>query len=677
MPAERNEQITRFPLVTDDSTVTEAIVAIVRRLSKAHSLHEITDVVTQATQRLLAADGVTFVFRDGDHCYYADEAAISPLWKGKRFPMRDCISGWCMTERQAVVIRDVYQDSRIPLDVYQSTFVRSMAMVPVCEEDPIAAVGAYWSKVRDTSSEELELLQTVANSAALAIAKVELEQAQARARDLIEQASDGIFIADLEGRYVDVNEAGCRLLGYSREEILQMTIMDLIPPGEKERLFKHRELFLHGGSDVGVWLLRRRDGTRVPVEVSAKILPDGRWQGIARDISERMRAEEALRQAQERLSLALRGGDLATWDWNVKTGEVVFNARWAEMRGFRPDEVRPHVDSCHSGMHPDDKSLVLKAMTECLEGLRSEFVCEYRVATKTGGWIWILDRGKVFARDNDGYATRMAGTELEITARKTAEQALRVSEATAKQATQSREAMLRIVAHDLRSPLSAISVLAEILKKGPEQEIGEEIATATRRMNRLIRNLVDLTLLDVGTFAINQACIRTRDFLVAVIGSQAPLARSASLTFRLDVSADISDIWADGDRLLQVFENLIGNAIRFTQSGGEITLAAKGGKAEVVFSVTDTGRGIKSDHLPHIFDRYWQAPENRNQGIGLGLSIVKGIVEAHGGQIWVQSAPDQGSTFFFTIPTAANNALQQPKCGESASGVNRNARTDA
>jgi signal transduction histidine kinase len=279
------------------------------------------------------------------------------------------------------------------------------------------------------------------------------------------------------------------------------------------------------------------------------------------------------------------------------------------------------------------------------------------VATKSGEWIWILDRGKVFNRDKHGRATRMAGTELDITGRKVAEQALQQSEATARQATQAREAILRVVAHDLRNPLSAISTLTDVLKNGPEREVGDEIAIAVKRMNRLIRDLVDLTLLDVGTFAIMQGRIRTNEFLSAIVASQAPLASSASHALRLHASADISDIWADRDRLLQVFENLIGNAIKFTQESGEITLGARAGNGEVVFSVTDTGSGIKSDHLPHVFDRYWQAPEARNQGIGLGLSIVKGIVEAHGGQIWVQSSPNKGSTFFFTIPTVACDGL--------------------
>ena len=131
MSLKHSKQVTRFPLVRSDSTDVEAVVAIVRRLSKAHSLSEIMETVTNAARMLLAADGVTFVLREGDCCYYAEEDAISPLWKGKRFPMSACISGWCMTQRQAVAIRDIYKDDRIPIDAYRSTFVRSVMMVPV------------------------------------------------------------------------------------------------------------------------------------------------------------------------------------------------------------------------------------------------------------------------------------------------------------------------------------------------------------------------------------------------------------------------------------------------------------------------------------------------------------------------------------------------------------------
>ena len=160
------------------------------------------------------------------------------------------------------------------------------------------------------------------------------------------------FVADLDGRYTDVNEAGCHMLGYTREEIVGKTIIDLLPPGDVGRLWQEKEDLIGGAIRLSEWRLRRKDGSHVPVEVSARILPDGRWQAFVRDISERRQREEQLRQTQERLDLALRGADLALWDWNVASGEMVFNQRWAEMRGYRPDEVTGHVDSLISGDAP-------------------------------------------------------------------------------------------------------------------------------------------------------------------------------------------------------------------------------------------------------------------------------------------------------------------------------------
>lgn len=133
-------------------------------------------VVRRAARELTSADGVTFVLRDGDKCYYAEENAIAPLWKGMRFPMSACISGWTMLHRQEVAIEDIYADERIPADAYRPTFVKSLAMVPVRREDPLAAIGAYWATKHKPTAHELYLLQSLADSTALALANVELYQ---------------------------------------------------------------------------------------------------------------------------------------------------------------------------------------------------------------------------------------------------------------------------------------------------------------------------------------------------------------------------------------------------------------------------------------------------------------------------------------------------------------------
>jgi two-component sensor histidine kinase len=150
-----------------------ALATVVRRLSTARSLEEVMGVVTYGVRTLLHADGATFVLRDGDRCHYAEEDAISPLWKGRRFPIEICISGWCMLHRAPTVVGDIYADPRIPIDAYRPTFVRSLAMAPVGSDEPIAALGAYWSFKREIAPQELQLLQTIANAAALALAALQ------------------------------------------------------------------------------------------------------------------------------------------------------------------------------------------------------------------------------------------------------------------------------------------------------------------------------------------------------------------------------------------------------------------------------------------------------------------------------------------------------------------------
>lgn len=156
------------------------LVTAVQELSLARTLPAIQEVVRHAAREMADADGATFVLRDGDKCHYADEDAISPLWKGQRFPMSACISGWAMLHAQPAVIPDIYVDPRIPADAYRPTFVKSLVMVPIRIQAPIGAIGVYWARERQASAEEVGLLQALANTTAVAMENVqvyaELEQ---------------------------------------------------------------------------------------------------------------------------------------------------------------------------------------------------------------------------------------------------------------------------------------------------------------------------------------------------------------------------------------------------------------------------------------------------------------------------------------------------------------------
>jgi signal transduction histidine kinase len=152
----------------------EHLISVVQELSLARDLESIMAIVRHAARKLTGADGATFILRDNGFCYYADEDAIAPLWKGKRFPLERCISGWAMLNRQPAVIRDIYDDPRIPAEAYRPTFVKSLAMVPIRSLDPVGAIGTYWATLRMPKPEEVKILQALANCTSVAMENVQL-----------------------------------------------------------------------------------------------------------------------------------------------------------------------------------------------------------------------------------------------------------------------------------------------------------------------------------------------------------------------------------------------------------------------------------------------------------------------------------------------------------------------
>lgn len=177
-------------------------------LSRARGQDEVISAVRSVARRLIGADGVTFVLRDGEFCHYVAEDAISPLWKGQRFPASTCISGWAMINRKTVVIEDIFADDRIPHAAYRPTFVRSLAMVPVRPEDPVAAIGAYWARRHEPPPNAVAALERIANGAAIALANVALIRELQSAREDAERSKDAIILAMGSLAEVRDNETG-------------------------------------------------------------------------------------------------------------------------------------------------------------------------------------------------------------------------------------------------------------------------------------------------------------------------------------------------------------------------------------------------------------------------------------------------------------------------------------
>lgn len=914
------------------------------------------------------------------------------------------------------------------------------------------------------------------------------QQSEQLFRLALEEAPIGVAVVGLDGRFLRVNHALCEIVGYPCAELKQLTFQAITHPDDVDTDVALSQQLARG--EIPRYQLAKRyvrkDGAPVDVMLSAAIARgrDGTplyYIAHVEDITDTKLAQDRLRQAQERYELALRGADLGAWDWNVVTGEVIFTARWAEMRGYRLEELRPHLDTWLTGVHPDDLPQVQHVLAEYLAGRLSDYECEHRVRTRSGAWIWVLDRGKVFARDAAGRPTRMVGTELDITVRKHLEQSLRESNAaldraqsiattgswqldvrnnaltwsdeayrifrvqpgtpmtyeaflarvypedrehvqrmwtaalrgipydiehrilangtvrwvrekaelafdgdgapvraigiaqditerkhadealrlaearsssilaasadaiisidedcritqfnaaaekmfgyaksevlgatfdrlipersrarhrefidafaagaetsrrmgtggseilglrktgeqfpaeaaiskievggarvysismrdlsdeariakeqtflaeasaalaasldyeatlrrvaelaaksfadvcivdvveesgevrrlqvafrdeqrarmcqpltehpidrdrphlafaslrtkqpiliphateevlasfaqseehlalihacdptslmavpmlvydklvgvlglvtsrgsrtfatadlrlaeelarraalsienarlyrTARRAVQARDDVLGIVAHDLRNPLNVVRLHAQLLRMhdAAAERAADAIDRSAQRMDRLIEDLLDVSRLEAGRLQVEPTRVSAADLVNDATEAQRPLAERAGLTLALDIPDGLPDIWADRGRIMQVLDNLVGNALKFTARGGRIEVSAALHDNAVELAVRDTGAGLSSDAAGHVFDRFWQVRRADRRGAGLGLAIARGIVEAHGGRIWVESEVGRGTTFRFTVPVATS--LAQP-----------------
>jgi signal transduction histidine kinase len=237
----------------------------------------------------------------------------------------------------------------------------------------------------------------------------------------------------------------------------------------------------------------------------------------------------------------------------------------------------------------------------------------------------------------------------------------------AQRATRIRDDLLSVVSHDLKNPLNVILLNTELMTRtsaGDDRSrkpVGS-IKRSAERMNRLLEDLLDTASIDAGKLSLERRSLDVTTFVENMIDTMRPLTATASLHLKSELPYNLPAIFADSGRLQQVFANLLGNAIKFTPAGGTITVRAVAAGDVVQFSVADTGSGIPEEDIPHLFERFWQAPPTARQGTGLGLSIVRGIVLTHGGRLWVDSQVGTGSTFSFTLPVA-RRGIDEPAEG--------------
>jgi len=513
---------------------------------------------------------------------------------------------------------------------------------------------------------------------ALAEAVATLEQAKKQAeeneqtfRTLFENVGDGILLVDVQTKQIALgNPMMCAMLGCSPAELMQFTLRDIHPTAQyaeiltqfESQVTQHLRL-IH---DVPV---QRQDGSVFYADVNATPVTLNQTtylMRIFRDMSTRKAMETALRKSEERLQLALELAHDGLFEWNFLTNEMYFSPRYYTMLGFTPYELPQTPETWTSLLHPSDRDFAVATLNEYLTHGRIAHEIEFRLAVKTGGWRWILSRGGLMETDADGCPVRMVGTHVDITDRKQIESEIlrlnaeleqRVTQRTREleQSNRDLDAFAYIVSHDLKAPLRGINQIASWLREdyahlfdAAGQELFGLLMGRVKWLDRLIDGILQYSR--IGRWHDLIEPVNLNLLIQDVIDSLTPPAR-----IRVEVTPDFPIIHADKTRIIQVFQHLIGNAVKFNDKpAGLIQLGWRTEPTQWVFSVADNGPGIAAQFQEKIFAIFQTAGlHQREESTGIGLAIVKKIIERYGGRIWVESTLGSGSRFFLTFPRPA------------------------
>ncbi|NBC85509.1 MAG: PAS domain S-box protein, partial [Bacteroidetes bacterium] len=490
--------------------------------------------------------------------------------------------------------------------------------------------------------------------------KRRLEQSEETYRNLIDHATDAIYVQNADGEFLDLSRGAVDMYGYSREEMIGKTPA-FVSAGDRNDLEHVQTCFdraLDGEPQRFEFWGERADGSVFPKEVRlqrATYFGQHVVVAFALDITERKAAEEALRQSEKRYRLVVK---------NMKDVVMLHDATgatlWAspsvkEVLGRTPEEARAYT--AFEIIHPNDRDEVI-AHYDDLEGGTNRGPVTYRVRHADGHYIW-LETLVQATYDEGGTLKRIQSSSRDVTERVQRQRELRRAKREAEDADRLKSAMLANMSHEIRTPLTSVIGFAEVLRDevAPEhQRFASLIYDGSRRLMRTLDSVLQLSKLEAGLIDLNVEPVRIRQEIRDTISLLRPQADAHGIDLQVHISEDAptAGTWDEG-ALHRILTNLVGNAIKFTHRGGRARVEVTGERGTVCIAVSDTGVGIDDAFLPHIFEPFKQETGGMRrsyEGSGLGLAIVHRLVEIMGGSIDVESAKGVGTTFTVVLPTA-------------------------
>ncbi len=555
-------------------------------------------------------------------------------------------------------------------------------------------------------------------------AQAQVAASEAKLSSIVELSLDAIVCADARQRITLFNHGAELMFGYERGEVLGAPIEMLIPARMREAHAAEVVAFLAAPERTRRWHERavpiravRKSGEEFPAEASISKVDAGGEPMITvvlRDISERVAREADERMLAEATIVLASSLDYKGTLRTLARLVVEHVAEFCTIDMFDEDRrltrlIVAHADptlaaACErlaalplDPAHALSGTVLESGKVEVFEDMSPSFVSSIvqdpehlrlleRIAVRSAIVVpLVIDEqiiGAVTMSRTQPH--RFGPREVNLAGELGRRAAIAIHNArlfqAARRATEARDDVLGIVAHDLRSPLNAIQLAtttlerqASVMEHPRARQSVEMVSASLQRAHRLIADLLDVSRIDAGALSVATERIELAPAVAATLGAHEMAAAEVSVALQSSVGADLPAVAGDHDRIVQILDNLVGNALRYTPAGGSITVAAVPQGDELLVSVTDTGAGIPPEHLAHIFDRFWQSNRTRRNGAGLGLAICRGVVEAHGGRIWAHSVPGAGSTFYFTLPIDRGRVAQRAEAPRDATAASASA----
>ncbi len=602
----------------------------------------------------------------------------------------------------------------------QASFLRDHHAVSYCgfpaldgHGQVVAVTCLLDDKPREFTVEEQELLRVFGQRIAIEVERAryladqkrqaeELQRSHVFIRQIINTAPNFIFAKDREGRFTLANQAVAKAYGTTVDNLIGRTDADFNPDQAEVAFFRQKDLqvmdSLQEWSTAEEKITDATGTVRWLQTVKRPILDEQGAAtmvlGVATDVTERKRVEEALRASESRLRLTLDVATDGLWDWNLTTLQAYYSPSWIRLLGLEDQDIPlNNIFDWKMRIHEHDRPEVERALNSHLEGQSAAYIVEHRVRHRSGEWKWFTMRGKVVQWDGQGRPSRMMGTMIDITERKVSEtklaqaaqdlerknRELAVARDKALEAVKIKAEFLATMSHEIRTPMNGVIGMTGLLldtSLTPEQrEYAEIVRLSSEHLLDIINEILDFSKIEAGKLELEDLNFDLHTVVEDAIGLHGGRAYAKGLELTCLVQAGVpTGLRGDPGRLRQILVNLIGNAIKFTEQGEVVVTVSMESEPDTVtapnsnslyrtlrFEVSDTGVGIMPEHQAKLFEPFTQADGSTTRkygGTGLGLAICKQLVEMMGGRIGVDSKLGAGSVFWLTVrfPVQAEGA---------------------